>query len=117
MKGLKMPKIQLCKGDLPTGVRFNKSVAIDTETMGLNLHRDRLCLVQLSDDKGNVYLVQIQKGKKCPNLIKLLTDKTPNSFSISIDIIESVSALGASASISLRNFDAVPSVFIPYSEE
>ena len=70
-----MPKIQLCKGDLPAGVRFGKSVAIDTETMGLNLHRDRLCLVQLGDDKGNVFLVQIQKGKKCPNLIKLLTDK------------------------------------------
>lgn len=70
-----MPKIQVCIGDLPKTVKFSQSVAIDTETMGLNLHRDRLCLVQIGDGKGNVYLVQIIKGKKCPNLIKLLTDK------------------------------------------
>ena len=69
-----MPKIQFYTGDLPASVRFEKSVAIDTETMGLNLHRDRLCLVQLSDEQGNVSLVQIQKGKKYPNLIKLLTN-------------------------------------------
>ena len=70
-----MAKICVCKGDLPSSVRFKKSVAIDTETMGLNLHRDRLCLVQIGDGKGNVWLVQIQKGKECPNLTKLLTDK------------------------------------------
>ena len=69
-----MPKIQLCVGDLPASARFSKSVAIDTETMGLNLKRDRLCLVQLSDEKGNVYLVQIKKGKNCPNLKALLTN-------------------------------------------
>lgn len=70
-----MPKIQVCQGDLPSGIRFGKAVAIDTETMGLNLHRDRLCLVQIGDGQGNVWLVQIQKEKKCPNLMKLLTDK------------------------------------------
>ena len=70
-----MPKIQVCQGDLPAGISFGKSVAVDTETMGLNLHRDRLCLVQIGDRQGNVWLVQIQKDKKCPNLIKLLTDK------------------------------------------
>ena len=69
-----MPKIQLCVGDLPAGVKFSKSVAVDTETMGLNLKRDRLCLVQLADEKGNVYLVQIKKGKGCPNLKALLTN-------------------------------------------
>ena len=69
-----MPKIQLCIGDLPKNVKFTKSVAVDTETMGLNLKRDRLCLVQLSDEKENVFLVQIKKGKNCPNLKALLTN-------------------------------------------
>ena len=69
-----MPKIQICEGDLPQGVKFSKSVAVDTETMGSNLKRDRLCLVQLGDEKGNVYLVQIKKGKACPNLKALLTN-------------------------------------------
>ncbi len=68
-------EISLFKGDLPDGVRFTKSVAIDTETMGLNLLRDRLCLVQLADENKNVYLVQIIKGIDCPNLKKVLTDK------------------------------------------
>ena len=67
-----MPQIKLCVGDLPKTAKFSDSVAIDTETMGLNLHRDRLCLVQLYDGKKNVYLVQIQKGKDCPNLKALL---------------------------------------------
>ena len=69
-----MPQIKLCTGDLPKTAKFKDSVAIDTETMGLNLHRDRLCLVQLYDGQKNVYLVQIQKGKDCPNLKALLTD-------------------------------------------
>lgn len=73
-KGDKMSKIQLCIGDLPKTVKFTKSVAIDTETMGLNLKRDRLCLVQLADEKGHVYLVQIRKDKNCPNLKALLTN-------------------------------------------
>ena len=70
-----MTKIYLHKGDLPASIRWGKSIAVDTETMGLNLHRDRLCLVQIGDGKGNVHLVQIQKGKKCPNLMRLLTDQ------------------------------------------
>ena len=70
-----MTKITVCSGDLPASVCFGSAVAVDTETMGLNLHRDRLCLVQLSDGQGNVWLVQIQKGKKYPNLVKVLTDK------------------------------------------
>lgn len=69
-----MAEIQVCVGDLPAGVRFGKSVAVDTETMGLNLHRDRLCLVQIGDGNGRVYLVQIKRGIPCPRLIKLLTN-------------------------------------------
>ena len=44
-----MTKIYLHKGDLPASIRWGKSIAVDTETMGLNLHRDRLCLVQIGD--------------------------------------------------------------------
>ena len=70
-----MEHIFFYKGDLPAKLKFEGSVAVDTETMGLNLYRDRLCLVQLSDGKGRAYLVQIIKGKKPVNLKKLLTDK------------------------------------------
>jgi len=69
-----MSVISVFKGDLPDYVSFDGSVAVDTETMGLNLLRDRLCLVQLSDGKGNAYLVQIVKGVDCPNLKRVLTD-------------------------------------------
>ena len=75
-----MNQITVFKGDLPDFVSIDTSVAIDTETMGLNLLRDRLCLVQLADAKGNVYLVQIQKGIECKNLKKVLTD--PNVLKI-----------------------------------
>lgn len=70
-----MAEITLFKGDLPDNVYFNGSVAVDTETMGLNLHRDRLCLVQLSGGDGNAVLVQILPGVDCPNLKRLLRDK------------------------------------------
>ena len=49
----------LYKDDIPSEVEFKDIVAIDTETMGLNLHRDRLCLIQLSNGDGNAHLVQI----------------------------------------------------------
>lgn len=66
---------QLHEGDLPEGVRFGSSVAIDTETMGLNPHRDRLCLVQLSAGDGNCHLVRLAKGRyDAPRLKALLTD-------------------------------------------
>ena len=51
--------ISLHRGDLPADLSFGPVVAIDTETMGLNPHRDRLCLVQLSAGDGNAHLVQI----------------------------------------------------------
>lgn len=63
------------KGDLPDDLDLGPVVAIDTETMGLNPHRDRLCVVQLSDGDGNAHVVQIaQDQTAAPNLVRLLTD-------------------------------------------
>jgi len=65
----------LYQGDLPDDLDLGDMVAIDCETMGLNPHRDRLCLVQLSGGDGNAHLVQIAKGQtSAPNLERLLTD-------------------------------------------
>jgi ribonuclease D len=75
-----MSAIQLHKHDLPAGLSFGSMVAVDTETMGLDPRRDRLCLVQLSAGDGTAHLVQIippalgGKGTDCPNLKALLTD-------------------------------------------
>jgi ribonuclease D len=67
--------VELHQGDLPSGLDFGSAVAIDTETLGLNPLRDRLCLVQLSIGDGNAHLVQIAKGATdAPNLKKLLAD-------------------------------------------
>src|SRR6266478_7932599 len=67
--------ITLHRGDLPADLSFGPVVAVDTETMGLNPHRDRLCLVQLSAGDGNAHLVQIPKGPaKAPRLAALLAD-------------------------------------------
>jgi ribonuclease D len=65
----------LYRGDLPANLDLGPIVAIDTETMGLDPRRDRLCLVQLSSGDGNAHLVQISRdGQDCPNLKRLLTD-------------------------------------------
>lgn len=65
----------LYEGDLPDGLDLGSVVAIDCETMGLNPHRDRLCLVQLSGGDGDAHLVQIRLGQtEAPNLCTLLTD-------------------------------------------
>ena len=67
--------IRLHRGDLPDLSRYTGSVAIDTETMGLNPHRDRLCVVQLSNGDGTADVVQIAQGQAdAPNLKKLLGD-------------------------------------------
>ncbi|MCV2876039.1 ribonuclease H-like domain-containing protein [Rhodobacteraceae bacterium XHP0102] len=67
--------------DLPDGLKLGPIVAIDCETMGLNPHRDRLCLVQLSDGDGNAHLVQISQDQTtAPNLCALLTD--PNTLKL-----------------------------------
>jgi ribonuclease D len=61
--------------DLPDGLDLGPEVAIDCETMGLNPHRDRLCVVQLSNGDGTAHLVQIEKGQtSAPNLERLLAD-------------------------------------------
>jgi ribonuclease D len=65
--------VRLHRGDLPDLSRYGNSVAIDTETMGLNPHRDRLCVVQLSPGDGSADVVQIPKGHTdAPNLKALL---------------------------------------------
>ncbi len=67
----------LYKGDLPDGLALGPVVAIDCETMGLEPHRDRLCVVQLSGGDGNAHLVQVAKGQtEAPNLCRLLRDES-----------------------------------------
>jgi len=66
--------ISVFKGDLPDNIKFPKSVAVDSETTGLDIVNDRLCLVQIGDGKGNAWLVQIKDKIPCPNLKKLLTN-------------------------------------------
>ena len=68
--------IRLHQGDLPSDYDFGASVAIDTETLGLNPHRDRLCVVQLSGGDGSAEVVRIGVGqKRAPNLERLLADE------------------------------------------
>ncbi|ATF20129.1 ribonuclease D [Phaeobacter gallaeciensis] len=65
----------LYQNDLPDGLDLGPVVAIDCETMGLNPHRDRLCVVQLSGGDGNAHMVQIAKGQsEAPNLCAILED-------------------------------------------
>ncbi|PTE23721.1 ribonuclease D [Cereibacter changlensis JA139] len=67
--------IHLYRNDLPSGLDLGPVVAIDTETMGLDPRRDRLCVVQLSSGDGHAHLVQIDRGQRsAPNLERLLTD-------------------------------------------
>ncbi len=70
-------RVTVYKDDIPTELAINGDIAIDTETMGLNFHRDRLCLVQISNGDGNAYLVQFNgKDYSAPNLKKLLSDES-----------------------------------------
>lgn len=67
--------IDLHKNDIPGNLDFGDSVAVDTEAMGLNNHRDRLCLIQLSSGDGTAHLVQFAPDQyDAPNLKKLLSD-------------------------------------------
>ena len=67
--------VHLHKNDLPDGIDFGASVAVDTETQGLSLVRDKLCLVQLSAGDGDAHIVQMDRGTyDAPNLKKLMTD-------------------------------------------
>jgi len=90
----------LYKGDLPDDLDMGPVVAIDCETMGLNPHRDRLCLIQMSGGDGNVHLVQVGKGQtEAPNLCRMLTD--PNVLKLfhfgRFDIAAMYHAFGALA--------------------
>ena len=63
----------LYQGDLPDDLDLGPIVAIDCETMGLNPHRDRLCLIQMSGGDGNCHLIQVAQGQtSAPNLVKML---------------------------------------------
>jgi ribonuclease D len=70
----RMTDIRFHKNDLPDLTRYNvEAVAIDTETLGLNPHRDRLCVVQISPGDGSADVIQIAPGQKeAPNLVSLL---------------------------------------------
>ncbi|WP_253307593.1 ribonuclease D [Rickettsia endosymbiont of Orchestes rusci] len=68
--------ITIYQHDLPDDFNLEGDIAIDTETMGLNLHRDKLCLLQLSNGNGDAYLINfLNKNYDAPNLKKLLLDK------------------------------------------
>lgn len=71
-------KIFTYKNDLPDDFKASDSIAIDTETMGLNPFRDRLCVVQISTGDGNAHLVKFDNNLplKAPNLCRVLTDET-----------------------------------------
>lgn len=67
--------VHLHRGDLPEGVSFKGAIAVDSETMGLSLVRDPLCLVQLSDGAGEAHLVQLDRASyNAPNLKRVLAD-------------------------------------------
>ena len=69
-------KIKVYNGDLPTNLNLGYNIAIDSETMGLNPARDRLCVVQLSSGDGHTHIVQIEKNQtKAHNLASLLQDE------------------------------------------
>lgn len=88
------------KNDLPDGLDLGPMVAIDCETMGLQPHRDRLCVVQLSSGDGTAHLIQIEKGQtEAPNLCALLED--PNVLKLfhfgRFDIAAMLNAFGSVA--------------------
>ncbi len=67
--------ITVYKNDLPAGLSFGTSVAVDSETLGLNTFRDKLCVVQLSAGDGDAHLVQLDRSSyDCPNLKAVLAD-------------------------------------------
>jgi ribonuclease D len=70
------PILEFHRGDLPSGRPKPVSIAIDTETLGLNPFRDRLCLVQLSEGKGRADLVQFKGDYAAPELKRLLADES-----------------------------------------
>ena len=73
--------IKLHKKDLPDEIKFSDKIAIDCEFTGLNIERDRLCLIQISSGKNDAHIVQLDKDNyTAPNLIKILNDKNINKL-------------------------------------
>ena len=73
--------IKLHKQDLPDQINFSDKIAIDCEFMGLNVERDRLCLVQISNGNNDAHIIQLDKEKyNAPNLKKLLIDRNINKI-------------------------------------
>ena len=73
--------IKLHKQDLPDEINFSDKIAIDCEFMGLNVERDRLCLVQISNGNNDAHIIQLDKEKyNAPNLKKLLIDRNINKI-------------------------------------
>ena len=73
--------IKLHKEDLPDQIQFSDKIAIDCEFMGLNVERDRLCLVQISSGNNDAHIIQLNKDKyNAPNLKKLLADEKINKI-------------------------------------
>ena len=73
--------IKLHKEDLPDQIKFSDKIAIDCEFMGLNVERDRLCLVQISTGNDDAHIIQLDKEKyNAPNLKKVLIDKSINKI-------------------------------------
>ena len=71
-----MMDIKFYQGDIPENLDLGNQIAVDTETMGLRMRRDRLCLVQLSSGDGVCHLVQIQRGVEPVNLKNMLGDNS-----------------------------------------
>ncbi len=67
-------KIIYLEGDLPDGLEFKESIAVDTEATGLSMLRDRLCVVQLTDGNGDIYVIKVESPYNCPNLKALLAN-------------------------------------------
>ena len=73
--------IKLHKIDLPDDLSFSDKIAVDCEFMGLNVERDRLCLVQISNGKNDAHIIQLDKDKyNAPNLKKILVNKNINKI-------------------------------------
>lgn len=68
-------KIIYLEGDLPNDVKFGDTIAVDTEATGLSMLRDRLCVVQLTDGNGNIYVVKVESPYNCPNLKSVLANQ------------------------------------------
>ena len=70
------PIIKYYEGDIGSNINYGSSIAVDTETMGLKLNRDRLCVVQIGLENGECHIVKLNQNYNAPNLKKILADKS-----------------------------------------